>query len=191
MFDYRQRMLGALLDLKPAHFLTLDWNLQATFALRRGTTKILTKHIVHDLFVVSDVRHLVTVGHLYLDYMLHLICNHEGLEAGRQRQRSFAVRLNELHRRQLVSTEHYQTLRIVNDLRNRFSHEVFFDLSAWNPLDIPILPKDLKLPRRRDLRREFTTLVLRLVLIVLVIEIYRSNPCFILQDVPKHARRRG
>ncbi|MEA5447054.1 hypothetical protein VB780_00625 [Leptolyngbya sp. CCNP1308] len=149
-------------------------------------SKSLTTNLIKDVVAVSEPRLLVITGHLYFDYILGRIIQEESIELSKKEFESFSRKLNAIHKKGALDTNFFESLQAINGLRNKFSHDIFFDISSWDPSCIPYVGKhDLRIPRRKYLLRAFNIVVVRLTFFTLALEMPEQKRWLFLEDIPK------
>lgn len=148
-------------------------------------SKSLMKNLIKDIFAVSEPRLLVITGHLYFDYILERIVQEESINLSKKEIESFSRKLNAIHKKGEFDPIFFESLQAVNGLRNKFSHDIFFDISDWNPDCIPYVSKhNLRIPKRKHLLRAFNIVVVRLTFFTLALEMPTQKRWLFLEDMP-------
>ena len=85
-----------------------------------------------------------------------------------------------------LRTDHTYAMREINRLRNRFAHDIFYDLANWDPSDIPYFARrNWKRPIRRRLLVAFNKNIIRLTMFSLLIEMAQQHRWLHLENVRK------
>src|SRR6185436_2817 len=104
----------------------------------------------------------------------------------KHQRESFYTKLNFLNRRGKFGSETYHCLMAINRLRNSFAHNIFFDLTKWDPRTIPFVQRfRLRVPKRKDLLRAFDIVLIRLTFLALLGTILEQNRWLYLENIPK------
>jgi len=149
-------------------------------------SKSLITNLIKDVLAVSEPRLLVITGHLYFDYILGRIVQEESIELSKKEFESFSHKLNAIYKEGRLDADFLESLQAINKLRNKFSHDIFFDICYWDPCCIPYVGKhNLRVPRRKHLLRAFNILVIRLTFFTLALEMPTQKRWLFLEDVPK------
>jgi hypothetical protein len=167
---------------------------QACFAL---TTLLPTKasalstNVIKDVWLIREPRLLVITIHLYFEYILGKLMERKKLRAN-QRELSFSQKLRIVKEFQLLAPPLVESLRVVNQLRNNYAHEIFFDIFTWDPLQIPYMAGySGRVPRQRQLLSNFNVIVLRLTFMALLLDITTVHRWIHLENVPRAFRKRS
>ncbi|MBE7554976.1 MAG: hypothetical protein HS126_28325 [Anaerolineales bacterium] len=139
-------------------------------------TVLLTQQAIRDAFSTEEPRLLTLIAHLYLDYVLGLLLNNEKHNLNKSQQESFHAKLQFLNSIGKFQNDVYASLTEVNRLRNLFAHNIFFEITDWNPAVIPYVHKhNLVVPKRKNLLRAFSVLIIRFTFLTLLEELERDN----------------
>ena len=150
------------------------------------TSSALTTNVVKDVMAIDEPRLLVITGHLYLDYILHRLLVVQGGRPSNQMQESFSRRLKKVEDRGWLRTDHIYTMREINRLRNRFAHDIFYDLADWDPASIPYFARRTwRRPVRRHLLAAFNKNIFRLAIFSLLVEVSHQHQWLYLEKVPR------
>jgi len=148
-------------------------------------------NFIKDIHSTTEPRILIITGHLYLDYLISRMANKEIAARAMHSRSSFRDKLDALNVAGKLDITSFQALSAVNTLRNRFAHDLFYDLADWNPTALPYIAEfGLRIPKRRHLRIAFSVIVIRLTLFVLLIELSKKYRWLHLEDVPRWFTRR-
>jgi len=146
----------------------------------------LTSNLIKDVHSVAEPRLLVLVGHLYFDYILGKMLDREPNNLTQRQKESFYAKLEFLNRRGKFDHQTYECLTVINRLRNSFAHNIFYDLTKWNPNALPYFQQyALRAPKRKGLLVAFNTILLRLSYLALLEVLLENNRWLYLEDIPK------
>jgi hypothetical protein len=146
----------------------------------------LTTNLIKDVNSVNEPRLLVLIGHLYFDYILGKMLDREPNNLTKRQKESFYAKLEFLNGRGKFDRHTYGCLTAINRLRNSFAHDIFYDLTKWNPTAIPYVERyQLRVPKRKGLLRAFNIIVLRLSFFALLDALIQHNRWLHLENVPK------
>ncbi len=177
-------MFLAFREIQPSHLpevLELPLNI---FSPRKS--KSLATNLIKDINSVNEPRLLVLVGHLYFDYILGKILDREPNNLSQKQKESFYAKLEFLNGRGKFDQQTYSCLTAINRLRNSFAHDIFYDITKWDPTIIPYVPHyGLRVPKRKSLLRAFSIMVLRLSFLALLDVLLQQYSWLYLEDVPK------
>jgi hypothetical protein len=149
-------------------------------------SKALTTNLVKDVNSVNEPRLLTLIGHLYFDHVLGKMLDREPNGLTQRQKESFYAKLEFLNGRGKFDGQTYECLTEINRLRNSFAHDIFYDLTKWNPTAIPYVQQyKLRVPKRKGLLRAFNLIVLRLSFFALLDVLTQQNRWLYLEDVPK------
>jgi hypothetical protein len=149
-------------------------------------SKALATNLIKDVSSVTEPRLLVLTGHLYFDYVLEKMLDQEPHNLNKQQRESFHAKLEFLNARSTFNHQTYAGLKAINKLRNSFAHNIFYDLTKWDPTTIPFVQLySLRVPKRKDLLRTFNIVLLRLSFLALFDASIQSNRWLYLEDIPK------
>lgn len=183
--DFLFRQLARLTPsahVKPAYTHSVD--------LLPKRSKALGTNLIKDVMKIEESRLLVITGHLYLDYILYRMLAIQGNVQATQADESFSRRLKLITGHGWMLPDHVAAMKELNQLRNRFAHDVFFDFASWDPSSIPYFARCAwRRPNRRYLRLAFNKTVVRLTFVSLLIEMSCRHDWLNLEDVPERARR--
>jgi hypothetical protein len=153
-------------------------------------SKALGTNFIKDVYSIAEPRILVITGHLYLDYVLNRIVAKELASTKRSSRASFHENLSALNAANKLDIDTFQALSAVNGLRNRFAHNLFFDVSEWDPTAIPYVNEfRLRVPQRHYLRQAFAILLLRFTFLVLLSELSQKYRWIYLENVRRRCKR--
>ncbi|CAQ79152.1 hypothetical protein VSAL_I1467 [Aliivibrio salmonicida LFI1238] len=76
---------------------------------------------------------------MYFDYFLFRALEESGINSNGRRYQSFKAKLNKSQELELLTQLQYEFLDEINKLRNRFVHNVFFDVTSWDPTTLPLV----------------------------------------------------
>lgn len=148
-------------------------------------SKTLITNLLKDISLTSEPRLLVIIGHLYFDYILEKILEREAIPLSQRKRESFYAKLEIIYKRELLEDSTYESLRAINQLRNRFAHDIFFDIVHWDAKTIPYVSYyQLRIPKRRDLLRAFNIAVVKLTFFALPQSLINQHRWLNLHDVP-------
>src|SRR5438552_6569192 len=146
----------------------------------------LTTNLIKDVNSVNEPRLLVLIGHLYFDYILGKMLNREPNNLSQRQKESFYAKLEFLHGRGKFDGQTYECLTVINRLRNSFAHNIFYDLTKWDPTAVPYFQQyELRAPKSKRLLRAFNILVLRFSFFWLLDVLIQHNRWLHLEDIPK------
>jgi hypothetical protein len=149
-------------------------------------SKALITNLIKDVSSVKEPRLLVITGHLYFDYILEKMLDKEPHSLNKQQRESFHAKLEFLNTRSKFDHQTYNGLKAINKLRNSFAHNIFYDLTKWEPTTIPFVQiYNLRIPKRKDLLRTFNIVLLRLSFLAIFDALIQSNSWLYLEDIPK------
>ena len=149
-------------------------------------SKALTTNLMKDITSVNEPRLLVLTGHLYFDYILEKMLDNESHSLNKQQRESFHAKLEFLNARNKFDHQTYMGLKVINKLRNSFAHDIFYDLTTWDPTSVPFVQQyNLRVPKRKDLLRTFNMVLLRLSFFAIFDALIQSNRWLFLEDIPK------
>lgn len=124
---------------------------------------------IKDIFMTNEPRLLVLLGHLYLDYALEKVLIYQGVQLNRQQMESFFRKVESLKKLNLFHPEVINGLEVINKLRNQFAHNIFFNLTDWDPNTMPYVVKHkLKPPKAKHFRMVFILLILKFSFLTLL-----------------------
>ena len=135
-------------------------------------SKILSTNLLKDVNYTDEPRQLVMIGHLYFNYILQQMLNKESHNLSAWQQESFHAKADFLHRNGKLDEKTFASLVEINQLRNIFAHQLFYDLSCWSPANMPVVQEfNLNVPKRKSLLRAFNIVLLRLCFFSLIVEL--------------------
>ena len=150
------------------------------------SSKIFTKNLLKDIYSTSEPMQLVIVGHLYFDYFLFRALEEVGVNSKERRYQSFKAKLNKAQELDLLTELQYEFLVEINKLRNSFAHNVFFDVTSWDPTTLPLVRNySLTVPKRKDLLVSFIVTHIRFGFFLLCMEAGDKNEWLALENVPQ------
>ncbi|MEZ8034342.1 hypothetical protein [Vibrio crassostreae] len=151
------------------------------------SSKIFTKNLLKDIHSTVEPMQLVIIGHLYFDYFLLRALEESGINSNDRRYQSFKAKLNKSQELELLTQLQYEFLDEINKLRNRFAHDVFFDITSWDPTTLPLVRNySLVVPKRKDLLVSFIVTHIRFGFFLTCMEAGGKNEWLALENVPKH-----
>jgi hypothetical protein len=110
----------------------------------------------------------------------------ESHNLNKQQRESFHAKLEFLNACNKFDFPTYICLKAINKLRNSFAHNIFYDLTKWDPKTVPFVQQyNLQVPKRRDLLRTFNMILLRLSFLALLDALIQSNRWLFLENIPK------
>ncbi|MFW1475672.1 hypothetical protein ACEWBL_23270 [Vibrio parahaemolyticus] len=150
------------------------------------SSKIFTRNLLKDIHATTEPMQLVIIGHLYFDYFLFRALEESGVNCNEKRYQSFKVKLNKALELELLTQWQYEFLDEINKLRNRFAHNVFFDVTSWDPTVLPLVRNySLVAPKRKDLLVSFVVTHIRFGFFLICMEAGDKNEWLALENVPK------
>ena len=177
-------MFRALAALPPSRLPNLLKFPLHTFSPKKS--RGLTSNLIKDVNSATEPRLLVLIGHLYFDYILGKMLDREQHTLSQKQQESFFAKLEFLNACGKFDPETYECLTVINRLRNSFAHNIFFDLTKWDPNVLPYVQRyDLRVPRRKSLLIAFDIVLLRLSFLALLEVLLKTNRWLYLEDVPR------
>ena len=83
-------------------------------------------------------------------------------------------------------------MKSIVKLRNEFAHNLFYDISEWNPLTSPFLASaSPRMPKPRQLRRAKNMVLLKILLMSILFRLHDAFPWLTFEDVPREHQRRS
>ncbi|HEY9827229.1 MAG TPA: hypothetical protein V6D19_17465 [Stenomitos sp.] len=150
-------------------------------------SKGLTTNLLKDIFNVSEPMLVVIIGHLYFDYIFQRMLDREPHNLTKRQQESFYAKLEFLNMSGKFDSETYNCLLTINRLRNSFAHNVFYDITHWDPRTIPFVQKySLRIPKQKKFLRAFDVVLLKLSFLAIFDVLLQQNQWLYLEDIPKH-----
>jgi hypothetical protein len=148
-------------------------------------SKALITNFIKKVNSEKEPRLLILTGHSYFDHMLEKMLDREPHGLNKQQRESFHAKLEFLNARRKFNIQTYSALKAINKLRNSFAHNAFYDLAKWDPTTIPFVQRyNLQIPIRKDLRRTFSIVLLRLSFLALFDALIQANRWLYLEDIP-------
>ena len=177
-------MFEALRELPPSALpKVLEFPLEI---FSRRKPKGLSSNMLKDIGSVNEPRLLVLTGHLYLDYILGKMVDREPNNLTQRQKESFYAKVEFLNTRNKFDRQTYSCLSAINKLRNSFAHDIFYDITKWNPTLIPYVQHyKLRVPKRKGLLRAFNIMVLKMSFFALVEVLFQQHRWLYLENVPK------
>lgn len=152
----------------------------------RRKPKGLSSNMLKDIGSANEPRLLVLTGHLYLDYILGKMLDREPNTLTQRQKESFYAKLEFLNTRGKFDRQTYLCLTSINKLRNSFAHDIFYDITRWNPIVIPYVQNyKLRVPKRKSLLRAFNIMVLKMSFFALLEVLFQQYRWLYLENVPK------
>jgi hypothetical protein len=130
-----QELYRALTAVPKRDFAKLNAAINGFASLLHKQRRALSTMLIADTWRISEPRLLVITGHLYFEYILNLLLQRKGL---RVRRDTFGAKLQYAEQNRLLSPIFVASLRSLNQLRNNYAHELFFDIAAWDPFRDPL-----------------------------------------------------
>jgi hypothetical protein len=152
----------------------------------RKKSKMFTSNLIQNVLTINDPMKLVIIGHLYFDYLFGRALEESGVNIKERRYQSFRAKIEKLNSLGHLDNSSYVFFTEINKLRNLFAHNIFFDITKWDPSKLPQIEKyQLSVPKRKDLLRAFSIVIIQTCYFTLCIEFSDNNHWVGLEDVPK------
>lgn len=139
-------------------------------------TKIMGTAFLKDISEIKDLRLLILLSHLYFENFIDEIIRKRLDSSSKILEFSFIIKLEMLHASKIVDDFLYSELRFINNLRNKYAHNLYFDILSYNFDKSPAI-KSLKVLNRyrsKSAKRKLYDFILRIHLIYLVL-IFSKN----------------
>lgn len=154
-------------------------------------TNSLTTRLRKELFSATEARVAVLTVHLYFDHILSLILQRAGTPSIELERQSFVERLRRIEGQGILSTTLILQLRVLNSLRNKFAHNLFFDIAEWDPrLFSWILPVYKRVPVARKYRRLKHLLMFKVAMMKVYQDLHEEQRWLYLEDISGTRPRR-
>ena len=147
------------------------------------------RNFYRDVFSISEHRLLVITGHLYLDYILEKMLEKANLELSEKQKQSFHIKVDKLNKSNMFDSETLISLIEINRLRNLLAHNIFYEISDWDPNRLPYAAKfNIKIPKRKYLLKAFNITYLRVSFFALIVVLSNQHKWLYLEDNPRRLR---
>ncbi|KAB2940620.1 MAG: hypothetical protein MPEBLZ_00085 [Candidatus Methanoperedens nitroreducens] len=139
-------------------------------------TKIMGTAFLKDIVEIKDHRLLILLSHLYFENFINEIIRKRLNSSSKILDMSFSTKLEILRATKIFDDFYYSELRFINNLRNMYAHNLYFDVLNYN-FDKSLAIKSLKVLdkyRSKRAKRKLCDFILRIYLIYLVL-IFSKN----------------
>lgn len=155
-------------------------------SLFRKNSKIFMSNLFKSVLTIKDPMQLVIIGHLYFDYLFYRALEELNIPVTERRYQSFRNKLDKLNELEQLTPLQYNFFLEINQLRNHFAHNIFFDITSWNPLKLPQVRKyKLIVPKRKDLLGNFITVQIQTGFFTIGLELSKQHHWLAFEDIPK------
>jgi hypothetical protein len=95
-------------------------------------TKIMGRAFLKDIVEIKDLRLLILLSHLYFENFINEIIRKRLDASSKILDFSFNIKLEILRASKIIDDSLYIELRFVNNLRNNYAHNLYFDVLDYN-----------------------------------------------------------
>ena len=150
-------------------------------------TKILSRAFLKDIIEVEDHRLLILLSHLYFENFIDEIIRNRLEGSSKIFDFTFSIKLEILHASKILDEWYYNEFKFINNLRNKFAHNLSFDILDINFEKSPTLKrvKAMKKYRSKSAKIKLYDFTLRLYLILLIFVFSEEFKELYLLDVKK------
>lgn len=151
-------------------------------------TKVMSRAFLKDIIDTKETRLLILIAHLYLENFLdEIIKNRVKRPNNILNFRYLSAKLNIIYSFGILDEQLYKEILFFNTLRNKYSHDLTFDILDANFNDSPILKELYKLKkcRNKKMTRNFYDFLLRFHLIGLLYVMETNFRELMLLDIKK------
>lgn len=134
-------------------------------------TKIMGTSFLKDIVEIQDIRLLILLAHLYFENYIDEILKKRLGHSSKMLDFRFIVKLEILYASEIISDDNfYAELKFINKLRNKYAHNLYFDIVDYNFDKSPAIRslKVLNKYRSKRSKRKLYDFILRIYLIYLV-----------------------
>jgi len=157
-------------------------------ALAHKSSKSLGSHWLLDILAIGEPRSLVLVAALYLEHIVHRHLQHQG---SLRKRKPLTVEISQMLTTGVLPHDLHADIVAVVKLRNQFVHNLYYDISEWNPLESLFLAKNPpRMPATRRLRAAKNLILLKVLLMSILFRLHDSFPWLTFEDVPAKHRKR-
>lgn len=156
---------------------------------RRKSSKSVTSHWMLDIMAICEPRTLALTATIYFENFVERHLRHD---SQLRRQKPIAVEIDRLASDGRISQDLRDDMKAIVKLRNEFAHNLFYDISDWEPLSSPFLAKiPPRMPKPRHLRQVKNMVLVKILLMSILFRLHDSFPWLTFEDVPKDFERRS
>ena len=172
--------------IKPSHYAVAPEQLKVINNFLPQKSKSLSRNFWKDVVEIIEPRLLVITGHLYLDYILErYLVNKTQIKNEKKIQcMGFKKKLEQVNKHNELDRNLYTTLVALNNLRNRFSHDIFYRIERWEAEEIPYISGNkIQKPRRKDLLINFNIYALKITFLATLIMLTENEKWIHLENI--------
>lgn len=183
------RELLEMVEQTPFHRLTSVLDAMADVADVRKSSKSVSTHWLLDILAIGEPRSLVLTATLYFE---HLAKRHRHHVGGPRKPKPLALGIGRLLSEGYIDRPLHGDMRAVIAIRNEFAHNLYYDLSDWDPLTAPFLAKrPPRMPIPRHLRRTKNIVLLKILSWSILYRLHDAFPWLTFENAPRTHRRRS
>lgn len=109
-------------------------------------TKVLGTQFIKDFRLERDERLLIIKSHLYLELFINEILNNE-VKNFQQLEKlgiinTFYKKVKYLESQELIEAKESNTLLVINSIRNKFAHNIYYSLKQFDLLDFDFIKQE-------------------------------------------------
>ena len=125
------------------------------------TSKIFATNLIKIIFSQKSIREKVIISHLFFENMIEEIIKENIARPKKILNYSFAVKLNILNSFKLISERNYICLKLINHLRNKYAHNLKYEILQFEIKKFPFLQKVkiLNFKRKKEKEKYYEFLV--------------------------------
>ncbi len=151
-----------------------------------SNSKKVTTNLVKDVLTLTDPMKLVLTGHSYFDYLFAKVLEHATIKIKGRSYQTFKAKIDKLYALKILDNDSYLFFVEINKLRNLFAHNIFFDITEWEPSKLPqVLKYKLNIPKRKDLLKDFSVAVIQTCYFTFCLDFIEQHDWLQLENVPK------
>lgn len=173
-------------DLTPSHYAAAPEQLKIINNFFPRKSKSLSRNFWKDVVEITEPRLLVITGHLYLDYILErYLANKINVTNDKKIQyMGFKRKLEQVDKHNELDDKLYKTLVALNNLRNRFSHDIFYRIEKWEAEEIPYISENkIQKPKRKNLLINFNICILKITFLATLIVLTENEKWIHLENM--------
>jgi len=146
-------------------------------------SKIFSTNHVKMLFSKRSIRERVILSHLFFENMMEEIINNKFPKPEKVLDNTFSKKLDILYSLDYISNENYQTLKLINNIRNNFAHDLRYDIGKFQIERFPGLKKVklINYKRQKD-KEKYNDFLLTFCSFLAIISLEREHPFIRLMD---------
>jgi hypothetical protein len=145
-----------------------------------------TSNLLKNVLTIKEPMQLAIIGHSYFDYLFYRALEELDVTITERRYQSFRAKLDKLKELEQLTSLQYDFFFEINQLRNKFAHNIFFDITFWDPLKLPQVRKyELPVPKRKYLLIDFIAVQIQFGFFTVGLELSQQHNWLAFEHVPK------